>query len=164
MRFFLVLPLILSLALSAFAAQKQSAKAPDKPLERIYLETEVDIDEVYQFARDKNGLPVSGTIQSFYPSGRLAWETQWVDGKLHGITRGYYENRKMREETTWVNGKLNGPAKWYDEKGALRGETVYKDEIDLAVPDNAQEKDTSANQDKIPEAAESSKDKETEKK
>jgi antitoxin component YwqK of YwqJK toxin-antitoxin module len=113
MRFSFALPLILSLALapSAFAAQKHGAKAPDKPLERVYLETEVTIDEVYQFARDKDGLPISGTIQSFYPNGRLAWETQWVNGKLHGTTRGYYENRKMKEETTWMNGKLNGPAK-----------------------------------------------------
>ena len=175
MRLSFALPLILSLALapSSFAAQKQSAKEPDKPLERIYLETEVKIDEVYQFASDKNGFPVSGTIQSFYPNGRLAWETQWVNGKLHGITRGYYQNRKMREETTWVNGKLNGPAKWYDEQGTMRRETMYENDKDLAAPDNAQEKDTAAgqndandtsdNQDKAPEEVENSKDKATEK-
>ncbi|MDR0239238.1 MAG: hypothetical protein LBI88_03270 [Deltaproteobacteria bacterium] len=180
MRLSFALPFILSLVLasSVFAAQKHSAKAPakapDKPIEQIYLETEVDLDEVYQFARDKDGLPLSGTIQSFYPSGRLAWATQWVNGKLHGITRGYYENRKIKEETTWVDGKLHGPARWYDENGKLLGETLYEDGTDQAAPDNAQEKEassirddadnTSADQETPPKEAEGSKDKDAEKK
>ena len=180
MRLFFVLPFILSLvlAVSAFAAKKHSVKAPakepDKPIEQLYLQTEVDIDEVYQFARDKDGLPISGTIQSFYPSGRLAWETQWVNGKLHGITRGYYENRKIKEETTWVNGKLRGPARWYDEKGKLLGETLHEDDTDQVVPDNIQEKDASsgrddanntpADQEKPPKEAEESKNTDVEKK
>jgi hypothetical protein len=104
----------------------------------------------------------------------LAWETQWVNGKLHGITRGYYENRKIREETTWVNGKLHGPAKWYDEKGNLRRETMYEDNTDLAAPDASQNKETSsgqdnaeeasANQDAPPKNTEGNKDKDAEKK
>ncbi|MCL2122602.1 MAG: hypothetical protein FWH34_00785 [Desulfovibrionaceae bacterium] len=180
MRLFSVLLLILSLALasSAFAAQKQGAKAPakapDNTAEQIYLDSEVVFDEVNQFAYDQAGLPISGTIQRFYPDGRLAWTTQWVNGKLHGITRGYYENRKIKEETTWVNGKLHGPAKWYDEKGNLRRETMYEDDTDPAAPAGAQKedassgrdgaKDTPADQGKTPEKAESGKDKDPEKK
>jgi hypothetical protein len=140
MRLFSVLPLILCLLLvsSALAAQKKGvktpAKTPDAPAEQIYLDAEVDFDPLEQFACDLDGIPISGIIQSFYPNGRLAWETQWVDGKLHGVTKGYYENRKLMEETTWVNGKLHGPARWYDEKGGLRRETMYEDDKDLSAP------------------------------
>ena len=180
MRLFSSLLLILSLVLisSALAAQKHGAKAPakapDKTVEHIYLDSEVEFDEINQLARDQDGLPVTGTIQSFYPNGRLAWETQWVNGKLHGITRGYYENRKIKEETTWVDGKLHGPARWYDEKGALLRESMYADNKDTAAPDDAEEKNTSAgrddaeaapdDQDKPPKNAASDTDKDTEKK
>ena len=152
MRVFSALLLIFSLALvsSALAAPKKDAKAPaktsNKPVERIYLESEVFFDQVNQFARDKDGISISGTIQSFYPNGRLSWETQWVSGRLHGITRGYYENRKLKEETTWVRGKLNGPAKWYDEKGNLIRETVYENDKDLSMPDEAREENMSVGQ------------------
>jgi len=156
MRLFSALLLIFGLALapSAFAAQKQGARAPaktpDKPAERIYLESEVHIDEVYQFATDQEGFSLSGTIQSFYPNGRLAWATQWVNGKLHGVTRGYYENRQLREETTWMNGKLNGLARWYDEKGQLLRETMYEDDQDLAAPRESQEQEAPVEQQEAP--------------
>jgi len=152
MRVFFVLPLILSLILvsSALAAQKPGAKAPEKtlakPVEQIYLDTEVDIDQIDQFARDQDGVPITGTIQTFYSNGRLAWVTQWVEGKLHGVTRGYYENRRLKEETTWVGGKLHGPARWYDDKGTLRRETVYENDIDPSAPVEPQQDGASPGQ------------------
>ena len=182
MRLFSVLPLILSLLLvsSAFAAQKAGVKKPATPTDRaaqkagvkkpaitpvtpteqIYMDSEVDIDPIEQTAKDRAGLPVSGTIQSFYPNGRLAWATQWVEGKLHGVTRGYYENRNLMEETTWVNGKLHGPARWYDEQGNLRRETLYENDKDLSAPAGQDEAQESADEDKTPEEAPSAKESE----
>ena len=158
MRVFSVLPFILSLILvsSVFAAQKSGAKAPAKTpaksIEQIYLDTEVEIDQIHQFASDLDGIPITGTIQTFYPNGRLAWETQWVDGKLHGITRGYYENRKLKEETVWVGGKLHGPARWYDDKGKLLRETVYENDIDPSAPAGVQAEGASAETQTDPQA------------
>jgi hypothetical protein len=160
MRLFSVLLLIFSLLLvsSAFAAQKTGVKkpatAPTTPTERVYLDVEVNFDPIEQTASDQDGFPISGSIQSLYPNGRLAWETQWVEGKLHGVTRGYYENRKLMEETTWVNGKMHGPARWYDEKGNLRRETMYEDDKDLSAPAGQDEaQDQSADGDKTPQEA-----------
>jgi hypothetical protein len=155
MRFFSVL-LILGLFLvpsSVFAAKKSGGKTP---VERVYLESEVLFDPIEQTAADQDGVPISGTIRNFYPDGRLAWETQWVDGKLHGVTRGWYENRKLREETTWVNGKMHGPARWYDEEGRLRRETLYENDQDTAAPaptpaEQGDAKDPPAAPDKAPE-------------
>ena len=159
MRFFPVL-LILGLFLvpSAFAAKKSGGKAPAErgktPVEQVYLESEVIFDPIEQTAADQDGVPINGTIRSFYPDGRPAWETQWVDGKLHGVTRGWYENRKLREETTWVNGKMHGPARWYDGEGRLRRETLYENDQDTAAPAPAEQgeaKDPPAAPDKAPE-------------
>ena len=164
MRLFPALLLIFSLAFvsSVFAAQKSAVKAPVKkpeaPVEQIYLDVDVEFDEIDHAAYDKDGIPVSGTIQSFYPNGRLAWATQWLDGKLHGVTRGYRENRKLKEETTWVNGALHGPARWYDEKGNLLREIIYEDGKDPAESAGAQEQGASAGQDKAPEESPQVKD------
>ena len=144
--FFLALLLVLSMFAAYAQGAQQPARTPDTPVERIYLDTEVVLDEFEQFASDKDGIPISGTIQSFYPNGRLAWETQWVLGKLHGITRGYYENREIREETTWVGGTLHGPARWYDENGRLLREIVYENGKDPSAPAEDREEGASAGQ------------------
>jgi hypothetical protein len=139
MRLISVLSLIVTLALasSVFAARQSGEKTPPKaPTEQIYLESDVNFDLIEQTASDQDGIPLTGIVQSFYPNGRLSWETRWVVGKLHGVTRGYYENRKLKEETTWENGKLNGPARWYDEKGELLQETMYEENTDLSAPDD----------------------------
>ena len=153
MRVFSVLLLILTLASSAFAAHKHAtpAKKPNTPAERVYLETEVLIDTIEHIAYDQDGIPLSGTIQGFYPNGRLAWETQWVEGKLHGVTRNYDENRKLKEETTWVNGKLHGPARWYDEQGNLRREIVYENDRDPSAPAELQQGDAPTGRNRTPE-------------
>ena len=145
MRLVSALLLVLGLALvpRAFAAQQKGAQAPpnapDNTVEQIYLDSEVRFDEIHQSAYDFYGFPVNGTIQSFYPSGRLSSATQWADGKLHGVTRMYYENRQIKEETTWVNGKLHGLARWYDEKGNLLREALYENGKDPEAPDDAPE-------------------------
>ena len=156
MRVFSVLLLIFIFASCAFAAQKPGAKAPAKTpapqaeqmTEQVYLESEVVFDPIEHSAYDQDGIPISGTIQGFYPSGRLAWETQWVEGKLHGVTKSYYENRRLKEETTWVNGKLHGPAKWYDEQGKLRREVVYENDKDPSASAEVQEEAAPVGQDK----------------
>jgi hypothetical protein len=165
MRFFPALLCIASLIFvpAALAAQKPGAQTPvptaAKSAEKIYLESEVFFDEVNQSAYDNEGVPVSGTIQGFYPNGRLAWTTQWLDGKLHGITRSYYKNRKLKEETTWVNGKMNGLARWYDDAGNLRRETLFEDDKDLAAPADDHAEDASAVQDKAADAPAGQEDK-----
>lgn len=112
-----------------------SAAEPKGVNEKIYWAEDVTIEN--EFARDAEGRPITGTLQTFYPDGRLAWETQWTNGVLHGVTRGYYENRKLKQETLWIVGKLNGPAKWYDDKGALLRETIYENGKDLAAPEES---------------------------
>ena len=152
MRAFSALLLVFALVSFAFAAEKPGASAKTGPAEQIYLESEVVFDSVEHAAYDRDGIPISGTIQGFFPNGRLAWETQWVEGRLHGVTRNYYENRKLKEETTWVGGKLHGPARWYDEQGNLRREIEYENDKDPSARAGEQEKDASAGNDGEPSA------------
>jgi hypothetical protein len=139
MRYLPLFPLIFSLlaAPPVFGAARKLDALPKRidEAEKIYWEQDVRIDPVNEVARDEDGYPITGTVQSFYPDGRPAWETQWVDGKLHGVTRGYHQNRRLKEETTWVNGKLHGPARWYDEKGRLLKEILYENGKDPSAPE-----------------------------
>ena len=152
MRAFSALLLIFVLVVPAFAAEKSDAPAKTGPVEQIYLESEVVFDSIEHAAYDRDGMPVSGTIQGFFPNGRLAWETQWVDGKLHGVIKNYYENRRLKDESTWVDGKMHGPARWYTEQGKLRGEIVYENDKDPSARAGEQEKDASAGNDGEPSA------------
>jgi len=61
----------------------------------------------------------------YYKSGALWWETPYVNGKRHGVTKDYYESGVLWYETPYVNGKEHGIEKRYYESGALWIETPY---------------------------------------
>jgi len=127
-----VFSLIFAAFLAASAGAAQQADQP-APAGTIYLDSDVFVDPLEQIARDRDGVPITGVMRNYYPSGRLAWQTEWLDGKLHGVTRGYFESGQLMEETTWVNGKLHGPAKWYDEQGNLRREAMYDNDKETSA-------------------------------
>lgn len=56
-------------------------------------------------------------------------ESEYKDGKLHGMSRKYNEETgKLKEETSYKNGNKHGLSKKYNEaKGWLESETQYKD-------------------------------------
>jgi antitoxin component YwqK of YwqJK toxin-antitoxin module len=63
----------------------------------------------------------------YYPSGKLAFETPYTDGKRNGIRKYYYESGKLATETPYTDGKRNGIVKIYYESGKIQQEIPYTD-------------------------------------
>ena len=62
----------------------------------------------------------------YYESGALLAESQYVNGKAHGIQKVYYESGALLAESAYVNGKAHGVLKRYYESGALWIEIPYE--------------------------------------
>jgi antitoxin component YwqK of YwqJK toxin-antitoxin module len=61
----------------------------------------------------------------YYKSGALWWESQYENGKRHGIDKFYYESGALLVETPYVNGEEQGISRGYYESGALQNEIPY---------------------------------------
>jgi len=50
----------------------------------------------------------------------------YSNGKLNGIRKVFFKTGKIAEETNYLNGVKNGPYKKYTEKGVVLEEVIYK--------------------------------------
>lgn len=76
---------------------------------------------------DKNGLK-QGLWKKVYPSGVLAYEVYFKDGKPTGIHKRYHENGKLMAQLSFDDKGEWADAKLYDDKGMLVAEGKYKDQ------------------------------------
>jgi antitoxin component YwqK of YwqJK toxin-antitoxin module len=67
---------------------------------------------------------LSGIVRGYYKSGKLLFETHYLNGLRNGSDRAYYENGKLMYEDTLINGKANGVHKEYYETGKLEMEVL----------------------------------------
>jgi antitoxin component YwqK of YwqJK toxin-antitoxin module len=82
----------------------------------------------------KNNL-VHGVGKDFFPSGRLAEEAVYQNGRLmdkngqwfSGVSKLFYENGQPWYEINYKNGFLDGTFKEYDENGQVMIIATYKD-------------------------------------
>lgn len=57
-----------------------------------------------------------GPRQSWFNNGTLSFETSYVKGRQHGITRSWWNNGKLRSESNYEMGSVHGEQKqWYYE-------------------------------------------------
>jgi antitoxin component YwqK of YwqJK toxin-antitoxin module len=57
--------------------------------------------------------------RSRYSNGQLSWETPYVNGERHGISRGWHENGQLMYETPWLNGQRHGIRRHWNEDDKL---------------------------------------------
>ncbi len=76
----------------------------------------------------KTNKPITGILKKYYPgTGRLLFEMQYKNGKVHGLTKSYYESGALKSESYYKEGRQNGPSKLYYESGKLQAERYMKD-------------------------------------
>ena len=68
-----------------------------------------------------------GLGKSFFENGELKSIDNFKDRKLHGPSKDYYENGKLKIEGNYKDSKKHGLRKEYFESGALEAELNYKD-------------------------------------
>ena len=84
---------------------------------------------------ERNGLfyklnetePFTGTYNGSYPSGKMASEENYKDGKREGLRTDWFENGQKKEESNWKDGIQDGlTTLWYDD-GKKKEESHLKD-------------------------------------
>lgn len=64
-------------------------------------------------------------LQTFYPTGELFSETNYLSGKINGIQKLYYKNGKIISVTTFIDGLADGTSKVYHKNGELSRDIPY---------------------------------------
>ena len=62
----------------------------------------------------------------YYESGKIKYQGQYKDDKLHGDYIGYYENGQISYHNQYKNNKRHGDFIWYYENGQIRYQGQYK--------------------------------------
>ena len=68
-----------------------------------------------------------GLSKKYYPNGKLLSEVIFKKDKEEGILKAYYESGKPQGEIPYKNGLIHGTVKRYDENGKVIEQVTYKD-------------------------------------
>ena len=74
----------------------------------------------------KDGKP-HGLQSVWYENGQKSSEFTVKDGKPHGLMTSWYENGQKKSENPWKDGYKDGLDTWWFENGQKRLEHTYKD-------------------------------------
>ena len=72
---------------------------------------------------------MSGTVESFYPSGKLSAISTLKNGALNGETKAYYENGKLRFTGNYKDNKFDGIITSYSENGEINRQSEFKEDV-----------------------------------
>ena len=72
-----------------------------------------------------SGILFTGKALKFYENGQIAFEANYLNGKLHGLKKSWYQNGEKYEVGEYVKNKKEG--KW--QRFGENGEYVYEEEF-----------------------------------
>ena len=72
---------------------------------------------------------MSGTVESFYPNGKLSAISNLKNGALNGETKAYYENGKLRFTGNYKDNKFDGIITSYSENGEISRQSEFKEDV-----------------------------------
>jgi len=72
---------------------------------------------------------IEGTKITYYVSGKVKQEEEYVNGEKKGKNQEYYESGKPKEISWYNNNKRNGNCNVYWETGGVREQGMYQDDL-----------------------------------
>lgn len=69
--------------------------------------------------------PLTGVVYFHFANGQLAYERQYKNGLLDGLSISYYENGKKSSIGNFLNDQLHGKVMAWDENGNLEFQRNY---------------------------------------
>lgn len=69
--------------------------------------------------------PLTGVVYFHFANGQLAYERQYKNGLLDGLSISYYENGTKSSAGNFLNDQLHGKVMAWDENGNLEFERNY---------------------------------------
>jgi antitoxin component YwqK of YwqJK toxin-antitoxin module len=107
-------------------SKKKASSFEWNPRLRVYDSAQVDKAKL---GKGRHLVTVSATGNPL--TGRVIWlssESEYKDGKRHGLMKGFFENGELKEMAHFKDGKIHGFAKFYFENGKLKTEYNFKDD------------------------------------
>jgi antitoxin component YwqK of YwqJK toxin-antitoxin module len=83
-----------------------------------------DGDGFFRYEVERNFVD-DGKRKTYYSSGNLKSESQYIDDKLDGIQTQWHENGEKQREENYKNGKLDGKQFIYFKNGQVSNEQNY---------------------------------------
>ena len=71
--------------------------------------------------------PFTGLEYALYPDGQKSMETNYKDGKQHGVSTAWHENGQKSIEANHKDGKTHGVTTWWRKNGQKSIENNFKD-------------------------------------
>ena len=68
---------------------------------------------------ENSSINKNGLIKTYYPTGELFSETNYLENKINGVQKLYFKNGNIISETNFINGYANGDSKIYHKNGEL---------------------------------------------
>ena len=97
--------------------------------ENIKVFTSLDKFKVYYNIPDEINLHVSGYCKTYYDKNQTQLHEEFYhnDYIKEGLYTSYYKNGNIENESNYINGKLNGLSTYYYESGKIYFQLYYKD-------------------------------------
>jgi len=70
---------------------------------------------------------LKGTRKVFFKNGKIAEETNYIDGIKNGPYKKYTEDAVVLEDSSFKNGEYDGKATFRDETNQIAGQGLFKD-------------------------------------
>jgi antitoxin component YwqK of YwqJK toxin-antitoxin module len=97
----------------------------DASIRVLYDDIDYTDDDLYVY----DGKPFTGIGFEIEQDGTVVSELEFVQGKLHGMSRGFYSSGQLEEETPYVNGLKHGVEREWFESGVLRREAILEFDV-----------------------------------
>ncbi len=81
-------------------------------------------NRLYSVSHFKNG-QYQGKYETYYPSGQINVEGDYVDNVMHGKWKVYYQTGQIKEVVTFANNEENGPFVEFYPNGNVKAEGEY---------------------------------------
>lgn len=73
--------------------------------------------------------PFTGQAFVMYPSRRVAEEKDFLEGKVHGVSRKWFADGRLSFESTYLNGRRHGSTSSWWRNGQKRSIAQYEDGV-----------------------------------
>ena len=129
---FLLLGIMVSCGVDATGSEENETPGLVTPDNEVVGQIRFHADET-DFKKDgkivrkrKDNKPLTGVVFWKYDNGQLAYERNYKDGLLDGLSKAWHENGQLKSDVSYKNDQLNGIVRAWFSEGTLEFDRYYE--------------------------------------
>ena len=120
----LITPVYIIFIISGNCIQMGNQNISESP-SRVYTEFSYYENGQKEYATEYLNGKLDGISRHWSEDGSLISESKYSHGKLHGMWKKYYADQNTMYETHYFHGQKHGKEKWYYENGQIKSEQSF---------------------------------------